>query len=368
MRSDYWRFAHNWAAPPWLNRQRARLLLIAVVALIGIGFGVAGTPPSSAAESASSGVTDLELFQRIAVRVGSGESYYHAAIAEQLQNGYPTTPAMAVRLPTLTYLEVALGHVGMTVMLAVLVVALLTAMLLRVAHAGSGSGAVEQIAVVGVLAASVALYPLGSVTWFHDAWAGVLIALAVALHRDQRWWPSLIVGLAAVSIRELAWPFLVVMAVLAWPRRRRESIAWIAGAMGFLAVYMLHVGAVQAVQPGVSAPSQGWLGCGGWGFILNAVRSGSVLFAAPMAIVVIVVPLALFGWLFSGDLARPVLGTCLAFIGIFLVIGRADNSYWGLLFAALLLAGIAFAPRGLVVTARTAIGADARRPDAGMRR
>jgi hypothetical protein len=78
--------------------------------------------------------------------------------------------------------------------------------------------------------------------------------------------------------------------------------------------------------------------------------------AALWATVAFIVPLALFGWLFAGRLGQLVLSTCGLFIAGFLVVGRSNNTYWGLLFAAVLVAGLAFAPRGLLTTVRVALG------------
>ena len=85
-----------------------------------------------------------------------------------------------------------------------------------------------------------------------------------------------------------------------------------------------------------------------------------IVSAVSAALVAFIVPLALFGWLFAGRLGQLVLATCGAFIAGFLVIGRSNNTYWGLLFAAELVAGLAFAPRGLATTVRVALGRPSR--------
>ena len=70
-----------------------------------------------------------------------------------------------------------------------------------------------------------------------------------------------------------------------------------------------------------------------------------IMMRVPVAAVA--VPLGLFGWAQVGGVADRALATCLAFAGLFLVFGRPDNTYWGLLFGALLLTGLAFVPRGV---------------------
>src|SRR3546814_15162477 len=49
---------------------------------------------------------------------------------------------------------------------------------------------------------------------FHEGWAALLIALSLALYRKDRWWPSVVLALLALMIRELALPFVLLLGVL----------------------------------------------------------------------------------------------------------------------------------------------------------
>jgi len=257
-----------------------------------------------------------------------------------------------VRLPTLTYLEAVLGQAGITIALVALAIVAMLAMLARLEKAGVARP--EWWGAMVLLGANVALCAIGPVAWFHDAWAGVLIVLAIAVRTERVWWPSVALGFAAVCFRELALPFLIVMVVLSWPRRK-EALAWCGAIVAFAGVYALHALAVQAVQPPNPVPTTGWVQFGGWSFILASVRLGSILVVAPAVVTAVAVPLALFGWLFAARSLRAAPLTCVAFIACFIVVGRSDNGYWGFLYATLLLVGLAFAPRGLVASVRAAI-------------
>jgi hypothetical protein len=340
-------------APAWLSQRRAWLLL-ALLALAIAGGLLFSAPPASGTHQASGDITDIELYQQIAARVVSGENYYTAAITEQRQHGYPTTPAMAVRLPTLTFVEAALGQVGITAVLLVLALAALVTLGARIRR--SAGNRFEHIAAVVLLAANLAVLAIGPLAWFHDSWAGVLILLAIGLGSQRRWWPSLLAGFAAVCFREMALPFLLVMAAVHWHRNRRQAVAWLGATAAFAVIYGWHIVLVQSAQMGASVVSQGWLDFGGWQFVLAATKTGSLLFILPTAVAAVAVPLALFGWVFVRDLAAPVLATCLVFMVGFLLIGRVENSYWGLLYASLLLTGLAFAPRGLALAISAASG------------
>jgi len=352
--------------PPvgWLDRRRAILVLVALV--IAIGFGLSVAPEGAIAPTRSAtGYGDADLYRELAARVGAGEPYYPAAVSLQQLHGYPTTPFVVVRPPTLTLLRVALGD-GLS---TALLVALGTAGILAIGRQADRSGAsrVEWFGAVLLLGVNGALYAVAPIAWFAEAWAGALIMLAIGLRGEKRWWPAVVLGLAAACFRELALPFLLVMAAVSWhQRRRRESAGWLAAVGVFCMLLALHALAVQAAQPPEPVPSPGWFRFGGWSFVLNAVATSSVLWILPWVTVAFIVPLALFGWLFAGRLGRLVLATCGIFIAGFLVIGRSNNTYWGLLFAAVLVAGLAFAPRGLVTTVRVAVGKPARpRPEPG---
>ncbi|MGC3995302.1 MAG: hypothetical protein QM779_14495 [Propionicimonas sp.] len=341
--------------PAWPGRTVSRALLAGLCALILWGVWTAASGGTAGPGVKAFG--DVDLYREIAQRVAAGSDYYAAAIASQLAHGYPTTPFLAVRLPTLTSLHLALGETGATVLLVALGVAGVLAMAVRLDR--DGRGRAERIAAVVLLGLGVALLAVGPVAWFHEAWAGVLVLLAIAVHSPRRWWPSVLLALVAVCFRELALPYLVVMAVLAWPQRRREAWAWLAAIGVFAAVLAAHALAVQAAQPPTPVASNGWVEFGGWSFVLACVRTGSLLSALPLAVAAVVVPLALFGWCFAGPLARPVVATCVLLAGALMVVGRPDNTYWGLLFSTVLLAGLAFAPRGLVVSARAAFSRSA---------
>jgi hypothetical protein len=338
----------------WLDRRRAILVLVALV--IAIGFGLFVAPEGALAPTGSATrYGDADLYRDLAARVAAGEPYYPAAVSLQQLHGYPTTPFVVVRPPTLTLLRVALGDGLSTALLVTLAVAGILAIGRQVSRVGVSRA--EWFGAVLLLGVDAALYAVAPIAWFSEAWAGALIMLAIGLRGEKRWWPAVIVGFAAACFRELALPFLLAMAAVSWhQRRRREAAGWLTASGVFCMLLALHAFAVQAAQPLDPVTSPGWIRFGGWSFVINAVATSSVLWILPWVTVAFIVPLALFGWLFAGRLGQVVLATCGLFIAGFLVIGRSNNTYWGLLFAAVLVAGLAFAPRGLVTTVRVAFG------------
>jgi hypothetical protein len=110
----------------------------------------------------------------------------------------------------------------------------------------------------------------------------------------------------------------------------------------------LHVTTTDPMSPG-------WTSFGGWGFILSMAHTSGALMIVPMWGAAILLPLALLGWVAPAtSLTDRVSLTLLAWIPLFMMVGRPDNFYWGLLLAPLLPAGLAFAPAALIDLGRAA--------------
>ena len=109
-------------------RGRAIALLVAVVAMLvasawvplTVGRGeVAKPPPVMLGGAARVGGAaarprddDLKLYDIAIARIRRGENYYRFIVAEHRRAHYPVRPGLAVRLPTLAYVDAALGVDG----------------------------------------------------------------------------------------------------------------------------------------------------------------------------------------------------------------------------------------------------------------
>jgi hypothetical protein len=352
--------------------RRARLTLTALVVALWLASLASPAPRAPAAEEsaapvalASGGATaarrdsDLRLYDSVVERVAGGESFYSATLAEQRARSFPVRPAFAVRLPTLAVVE---GRSGPgTIMLAaiVLLAGIGFAWWRRFGEEGAGPSE-RRLAVALILAgSSVLLNPYYHV--LHELWAGGLIALSLGLHRTGRWAGALIVAALALAIRELALPFVLLMAALAtWRRDWKEACAWGGLSAVFVAVLAWHHATVSAQwQPGdIVGPH--WLalrGVSGW--LGNLVQS-SQLHYLPVALGGPVLVLALLGW--TGRRTPAALSATLILLGYgfaFMIAGRDNNFYWGLIVTPLSLAGLAFLPRSLRALWRAAIRRDA---------
>lgn len=297
----------------------------------------------TAARSKASG--DLALYARIAARVRAGEGYYVAAMDEQRASNYPTSPFVAVRLPTLAWLQALIGVDGVRWLELALVAACLWVVNARL----TGLVALpERVAALVLLAfgGAAAVVPLAGL--IHELWAGLWLTFALLLYRPERWWPALLAAAAALAVRELAAPFVLLWLVFALAARRWREAAGVAALLTVFAGGMaMHYLAVEAGRLPGDPASQGWDALIGYGLPLMAVARLTglallpVTFAAPVAI------LPLVGWAAIGG--RLGLFALLWFAGVFTMVAlfaRPENFYWAQLALPAYGIGLAFAPRG----------------------
>ncbi len=335
----------------------ARLLLALLLLLCAYGAALALQPIAATPEAkVDLSRTDLALYTRVAERVGQGEGYYPAVVDEQRARNYPLRPVFTVRLPTLAWTIAALGPDGAGLLLRLLMIAAIAALALRLRTA-AGSKPLWAAA-TAIAAASMVLLTVPAMTWWHESWAALLIVLSFSCRSSGRWAASVGFGLAALLFRELALPYLCLMAAFALRERNRgEAAAWAAAVLIFLVAYAGHAAALSAHVNAGDPASPGWASAGGWPFVLSLVQRCTLFALMPLPLVALAVPLALLGWASLGG-GSGDRGACLllVYIAAFMLIGRADNFYWGLLIAPLLPLGLAFAPSAIRDLVRAATG------------
>ena len=285
------------------------------------------------------GVSDPELYEILIRKVHAGASYYATAPEELRRDNFPLRPFLAVRPPLLTVALAKLPNaLSRQATLLVLAAATFGAWAWRLWPAYRDDGFRFAWA-LALLFSGVSL-ALAPVTYlFHEAWAGLLIALSIAIRGRRLWIVSVGLGLLAALIRELSFPFLGVMALFAvLERRRGEACAW-AGAFGIALVALAqHALAVGAVTSASDPRSPGWLALGGYPFVVKLATYNPLTLGSPW-LAALLLPIALLGllaWRGGGEgrgarAAFIVLGYAIGFC----VIGRPNNGYWGLLIAPL---------------------------------
>jgi hypothetical protein len=164
--------------------------------------------------------------------------------------------------------------------------------------------------------------------------------------------------MAALFVRELAAPYVLVCIYFAWREKRRAELwAWALGLAVFAAYFAAHYALVQAQLTDADvAYKEDWLRFGGLSFILSAARFNGIFIALPLWVTALMLPLCLLGlaaW--HGPVRIGI--TVALYLAVFAVVGKTFNDYWGAMFTPLMMVGLAFVPaalRDLSRSARTA--------------
>jgi hypothetical protein len=304
--------------------------------------------PSAAAPKVHN--ADLLLYENIIRDLRDGQSYYAAAARELRGGDYPLRPFVAIRPPLLAEL-LALAPIPVALFaLRILVAALFVVWAIRLRPA---LGLVPAVAMASLtfatLGGEVALLGETQYLPLHEMWAGLFVALSLALRTSERWIAAALVGALAALIRELAFPYVALMAAAAfYEGKRRETAGWIAVICLFAAATGYHAFAATAVVTATDRISPGWSHHGGWRFFLNVLWLAGPFRSAPYVVTAALTPLALLGWAGWRDgLAIRALAVIAGYGILLMVFARPDNFYWVLMIEALMPIGLAFAPRSL---------------------
>jgi hypothetical protein len=317
-------------------------------------------PPARSVDPRAASVTtprkgdgDLPLYARIHARMAAGAGYYAAALAEHRLSNYPTFPFVAVRLPTLAWLQAALGLGGVRAVMLGVAAACLVALHLRLKGLATWPEQVAALALMGLGGAAAMVVRAGLI---HELWAGLWLTLALLIHREDRWWPALIAAAAALAVRELAVPFVLLWLTFAIVARRWREAAAVAALLAvFAAGLALHALAVANGRLPGDPVSQGWSAATGFALPLTAVWRLTGLAHLPVTIGAPLAVLPLIGWASLGG--RLALFAALWFAGLAVMVAlfaRPENYYWVQLGLPAYGIGLAFVPRALFELMRAA--------------
>ena len=346
------------ARPFWLNhpsrfaalpRAQARLILAALAVLLLTSLTVLGVPQAPTPEGGAGGnrPTDIALYEGIASAVRHGEDYYTAAADALRAGGYPLRPFLTFRMPGLAVVQGLLPEAAVLAMLFAFAAATAWAWHRRLGDAVKGVPA--RAAALILLGGGMLAFVQPGLVAFHEIWAGLLVALSLALRRPGRWTEAVAVALIAMLVRETAALFVLVMAGLALAEgQRREAIGWVVALGIFALALAAHAVAVHGVTGPLDAVSPGWAGMHGFGLFVRAMTLATALQLFPAAIAALLTGLALFGWASWRDpLALRAVATFSAYAAAIGLFARLDTFYWGLMIAPVFLVGLAFVPDGL---------------------
>ena len=333
-------------------RAAALTIIAALLTLLAIACWTPEAAPAPKLRASAGEQSDLQLYRDIIAGVHAGGDYYQVTAQELRKGGYPLKPFFTFRLPTHALIYAAFGERAMIGIVWLLAGGLMVAWWVRLRPVLAPSLlAAFLVLVAGGLGGL--LQPMTGL--FHESWAALLLALMVALHRTERWWPAVLAGGAALMIRELALPMILAMGGLALLEKRwKEAAAW-ATVVVLFAIYMtLHAQWVaEVVLPG-DPPSPGWSAMLGLQFALKSIAKVTFGMRLPDALAAALLILSLFGWasVRAGWALRAAI--LLAGYGAMVALfARADTFYWALIVAPLSFAGLAFVPKALGDLARS---------------
>jgi hypothetical protein len=311
--------------------------ILLVWGLFAASRGKAGLPPPL-----GGGGSDLQMYAAVTKRVAAGENYYRVLADELPSRGYATRPLFNWRLPTLTWLNILpptrlwsrVVLVGLCCAVILMWVVVLKQFSPRVVPAGM------VIFAMGV----GPLMTISASVLFYEVWSGLFIAASLAAWALGGRKASVALGACALFIRELALPYVAIMAALAWREdRKREAAAWASVAGAFGVFWAWHLLQVVQVLP-ADGLRNGWLVGGGWGFVLAAAHSSIFLMLIPEPVeqwvVALVLPFLWAGfWHWTDQFGRRLALVVTGYFAMFMVAGRPDNWYWGFLIATLIPLG-----------------------------
>jgi hypothetical protein len=318
------------------------VVVLAVAALIWVAAGYQRPVHEVGPRGA-----DLAMYARLIERMRHGEEYYVAAHAELVGTGYGIRSVFNWRLPTLSWIASGLpSQLWASVLLGIVALGAAGAAL-KLADRNDRATAFVAAPLLAInLTACVA----SDATLLTEIFAGFLILASIAAYGLERPMIGVATAIAALFMRELAAPYVVICVALAWRERRHAELgAWLTGLAAFAAFFAFHYLSVQAqLGPLDPADRQGWVQFGGPGFILGTASFNGLLTLAPIWVTAILLPpflLGLFAWQGPGS-ARGQL-TVAAYLVSFMVVGKPFNGYWGALYMPTLMLGAAFLPAAL---------------------
>lgn len=316
------------------------LTLAAILALLVFAAGLPQpTPEALAAQAAEPG--DIASYRRIVERLRGGEAYHHVAHEVLVADGFGTRSVFNWRTPAWPLFIAAFpepvvrGLLGALGMLGVV----MGYRMLR-AEGGVVVALVSGLAVT--LSLGAILVPQG--VFFTEVVAGTIILVSVTAYGNGWRALGLCAGLAALFLRELVAPYVIVCAVLALRERRwREVAGWGAGLAAYAVYFGWHALMVaQQIGPMDRADTTGWVQFGGLGFVFATAGFNGLLSAPPEWWTAVLAPLGLLG-LWAWPNGTRALAMVLAYMAIFAVVGKPFNAYWGALYTPVLMLGLGWA-------------------------
>lgn len=283
--------------------------------------------------------TDPDTYLDILALMHSGVGYYEAAHEILLAHGYGLRSVFNWRTPAWMELLSLLP----SIVWAQKLLAILTSATLLLAYRmirAQGNIALAIPAIIGIFFSIVLLARDRGIVMSEVA-TGALILLSVVNYGNGQWLVGLLAALAALFIRELAAPYILIcVAFAAYRANARELVGWALGLSAYFAYFSWHwIEVMQQIAPTDRADPNGWIRFGGIRFVLETAHFNGLFNLTPLWITAALLPAALLGLFAWRDGLRAAV-TVTTYLCIFAVVGKPFNDYWGALYTPLLMLGL----------------------------
>lgn len=301
-----------------------------------------GNPPADTHQH-----SDVALYYSIATDVQNGDGYYASAHKELLARGYATRSVLNWRPPLLAMLLGVLPTIesGRLILSGLAFAALL----MWFQYFARRSGFVSTAFSAAIVGFPLLLPGIGQMYLFHETWGGVLIVLSLAGFANKRMTVCLGAGLLGLLLRETVLLYVLVMLFAAWREGRGNEVrAWIGILVIFCIMLCFHFASVISMISEVDRSGAGWIAIGGYEFITRIARWNIWLSSLPGPLFAVGLPLTVLGLTTrTGGLGYRMGLTIATYLAFFSIVGRPDNSYWGLLVAPLFSFGLLWGGQAL---------------------
>jgi hypothetical protein len=332
-----------------VRQARIVLVMLAVTALVCVGITLSPLKSTRVGKKLG-GEGDVGLYRAEVARIHAGEGYYQAAAVELVERGYPTRSVFNWRTPLPMWMLGKLPHPGLgRGLLGLLALAVMVLSFEALARE-QGHGLGRPLACALLLSGPLMFCVLSELFVSPMLWAGVFMAISIGAYGVKRPGWGVAFGLLAVFFRELALPYCVLAAGLAWWHKRpKELAAWIVGLAAWAVFFAWHWTQVAPlIAPDALAHREGWVQFGGLAFVISTVQMTAYLLLLPQWVTALYFVAAMFG--FAGWRTawgqRVGLTVCL-FVLAFGFVGHEFNQYWGSLVAPLFCLGVVQFPAAL---------------------
>ncbi|MGZ5836364.1 MAG: hypothetical protein ACXWJ5_09190 [Xanthobacteraceae bacterium] len=318
--------------------QRMALAIVSVAFISALGLILlAETAPLAKSVTLEHGDADAYFSILYLMRGGSG--YYRAAHEILLAQGYGTTSVFNWRTPAWPVLLALFPSIVWAEVLLVALASIAMIVAHRMIRAAQGALLLSIAAILGIIPGLVRIARARGIV-FSELATGVLILLSIVSYGNRKWMIGLLAAMAALFIRELAAPYILVCIAFAVCRKNtRELVGWALG----LAAYFVYFGwhSLEVMQQfGLAERADGgWIRLGGIRFVLETAHFNGLFFLAPLWLTAVLLPAALLG-LFAWRQGIRAALTVTVYLCTFAVVGKPSNFYWGALYTPLLMLGL----------------------------